>query len=224
MIGTRGSTPHDLFDDFFEELDQKYKEDRSKIHKMAKAKGLVITSTSTYEWFHEQLKDEEGYTGIPEEHRTGVFESLVQKAKEQDQDVEKSAKKNRKRFVELLQKTREVTARTTYEQANGLLGSNSAWSAVDEQTRKQCFDIFVGQLKIQSESKNDAGGDDDDEDGDDDEDDGRRRKDNGKKKKRKDEPEEEEKPKKKVAKKKDREPEEDVEDEPEPPKKHRKKK
>merc|ERR1712050_246143 len=67
--------------------------------------------------------------------------------------------KNRKRFVELLQKTREVTANTTYEQASKLLGSSSAWDAVDEHTRKQCFDIFVDQLKIQSAAKkaNDSG-------------------------------------------------------------------
>merc|ERR1712217_830849 len=88
-----------------------------------------------------------------------VFESLRGKAKEQDEDMEKNAKKNRKRFVELLQKTREVTANTTYEQASKLLGSSSAWDAVDEHTRKQCFDIFVDQLKIQSAAKkgNDSG-------------------------------------------------------------------
>merc|ERR1712039_937165 len=86
-------------------------------------------------------------------HRKMVFDSLVSKAREQDEDVEKTAKKNRKRFVELLQKTREVSARTTYEAAAKLLGSSASWDAVDEQTRRQCFDIFVDQLKIQSESR-----------------------------------------------------------------------
>merc|ERR1712187_835166 len=75
------------------------------------------------------------------------------KAKEQDEDVEKNAKKNRKKFVELLQKTREVTATTTYEMATKLLGSSPAWDSVDEQTRRQCFDIFVDQWKIQSEAR-----------------------------------------------------------------------
>merc|ERR1712178_530101 len=79
-----------------------------------------------------------------------------------------NAKKNRKRFVELLQKTREVTASTTYEQASKLLGSSSAWEAVDEHTRRQCFDIFVDQLKIQSASRKAEEGGDGDSDGDDD--------------------------------------------------------
>lgn len=227
LIGTSGSTPHDLFDDFLEELNEKYKEDRAKIKKWAKAKGLLITSTSTWESFHEALKAEEGYMEIPEEHRKEVFQSLVVKAKEQDEDVEKNAKKNRKRFVELLQKTRDVTASTTYEQASSLLSGNGAWNSVDEQTRRQCFDIFVDQLKIQSESRKPAAGGGEGEDGpsgEDEEDDDRRRKENAKKKRKKKEEEEpepeEEKPRRKGGKKRA---EEELEEE-EPPKKHRKKK
>mmetsp|Transcript_47930 Transcript_47930/g.111116 ORF Transcript_47930/g.111116 Transcript_47930/m.111116 type:complete len:561 (-) Transcript_47930:9-1691(-) len=153
LLSYPGSTPHDLFDDYIEDLSERYKEDRAKIKKWAKAKGLVVTSTSTPEWFHDQLQREDGFLQISEEHRKMVFDSLVSKAREQDEDVEKNAKKNRKRFVELLQKTREVTASTTYEMAVKLLGSSPAWDAVDEATRRQCFDIFVDQLKIQSESR-----------------------------------------------------------------------
>lgn len=157
MIGMSGTTPHDLFDDFIEELNERYKEDRARIKKFAKAKGVVVTSTSTYEWFNEQLKGEEGFLQMAEVHRTMVFDSLVQKAREQDEDVEKNAKKNRKRFVELLQKTREITASSTYDEAERFFGSLPAWDAIDEQTRRQCFDIFVDQLKIQSESRRGGG-------------------------------------------------------------------
>jgi len=212
MIATRGSTPHDLYDDFLEGLGERYKEDSKKIKKWAKAKGLVITSSSTFEWFNEQLKDEEGYAQVGEDNVQTLFDSLVAKAKEQDEDAEKSAKRNRKRFVELLQKTREVTAATTYEAAGKILGSNSAWEAVDEHTRRQCFDIFVGQLKIQSSSRK--------ADGDSDEDDDRHRKDA--KKRRKDPPEEEEPPRK-AAKTKRRDERDDEDDELDK-KKHKKQK
>jgi len=158
MIGMSGSTPHDLFDDFLEDLAEKYKTDRAHIKKWAKAAGLVLTSTSTYDWFKDELKGEEGFVSMAEGNKKKVFESLIGKAKEQDEDMEKNAKKNRKRFVELLQKTREVTGRTTYEDAEKLLGAGAAWDAVDEGTRRQCFDIFVDQLKIQS-----GNADDDDE-------------------------------------------------------------
>merc|ERR1712087_797104 len=142
---------HDLFDDFLEELQEKYKEDRAKIKKWAKAAGVVVTSSSTFQEFRDLIKHEEGYKEVPEETTRNVFESLHEKAKEQDENAEKNAKKNRKRFVELLQRTREVTASTTYDMAVKLLGSSMAWEAVDEQTRRQCFDIFVDQLRIQSE-------------------------------------------------------------------------
>mmetsp|Transcript_57049 Transcript_57049/g.137918 ORF Transcript_57049/g.137918 Transcript_57049/m.137918 type:complete len:573 (+) Transcript_57049:92-1810(+) len=182
LLPQSGATPHDLFDDFIDELNERYKEDRAKIKKWGKAKGLVVTSTSTAEWFHEQLQGEEGFLQIPEEHRRLVFDSLVTKAKEQDEDVEKNAKKNRKKFVELLQKTREVTASTTYDMAVKILGSSPAWEAVDEQTRRQCFDIFVDQLKIQSESRRNADGGDDGPSGESDGDGERRKKDKKKEK------------------------------------------
>lgn len=59
-----------------------------------------------------------------------------------DEDMEK----RRMRFVELLLKTREVSASTTYEEARKLLCSSADWHAVDEPTRKECFEIFVEHL------------------------------------------------------------------------------
>merc|ERR1719478_1867770 len=136
---------------------------------------------------------------MADENKRTVFESLIGKAKEQDEDVEKNAKRNRKRFVELLQKTREVTARTTFEDAAKLLSVSPAWDAVDENTRRQCFDIFVDQLKIQSQA---AGGDDDAE-----EEDKRKAEKKVKSKRKKDEPPEEPEPPPKKASKRAKEPE-----------------
>merc|ERR1712087_206942 len=70
-------------------------------------------------------------------------------AQEQDAEAEKKTKQNRKRFVELLQKAREIKADSTYRQAEKALGGTSAWEGVDEATRKQCFKIFIDQLKLQ---------------------------------------------------------------------------
>mmetsp|Transcript_38904 Transcript_38904/g.70159 ORF Transcript_38904/g.70159 Transcript_38904/m.70159 type:complete len:572 (+) Transcript_38904:70-1785(+) len=196
LIAQPGSTPHDLFDDYVEELNDKYNQDRNKIKKLAKSKGMVFTPSSTYEWFKEQLKDEAAFKEFSEEFRKSTFDSFVAKAKEAEEDAEKMQKKNRKKFVELLQKSREITAKTTFEKATKLLGSTAAWEAVDDATRRQCFDIFVDQLKIQAGGKKDDGDDDEDED--------RKKKDKKKeavKSKKKKEEEPEEPPPKKKAKK-----------------------
>mmetsp|Transcript_64025 Transcript_64025/g.198220 ORF Transcript_64025/g.198220 Transcript_64025/m.198220 type:complete len:338 (+) Transcript_64025:82-1095(+) len=63
-----------------------------------------------------------------------------------DQDEDKDAEKSRMQFVELLLKTREVTAGTTYDEARRLLSGEAVWGAVDETTRRECFDIFVEHL------------------------------------------------------------------------------
>mmetsp|Transcript_21153 Transcript_21153/g.39761 ORF Transcript_21153/g.39761 Transcript_21153/m.39761 type:complete len:577 (+) Transcript_21153:51-1781(+) len=156
LIAQPGSTPHDLFDDFIENLENKYTQDKAKLKKLAKSKGLTITQSSTWEWFKGELKEEQVFKDISEEHCKSAFESLVSKAKEVEEDADKVAKKNRKKFVELLQKSREITAKTSYEKAAKLLGSSPAWEAMEDATRRQCFDIFVDQLKIQSGSKDDG--------------------------------------------------------------------
>jgi len=61
----------------------------------------------------------------------------------------------RMRFVELLLKTREVSAGTTYEEARKLLNDSTDWNAVDEATRKECFEIFVEHLGSHSQKKKD---------------------------------------------------------------------
>lgn len=215
LIGQSGATAHDLFDDFIEELGEKYKTDRAQIKKWAKAKGLVITSSCTFEWFKDELKGEEGFVAIQEDNKKAVFESLIGKAREQDEDVEKTAKKNRKRFVELLQKTREVTAHTTFEDAKKLLSVSPAWDAVDDSTRRQCFDIFVDQLKIQSQ----AAGDDDAASGDDD--DKRKNEKKVKGKRKKDEPPPKEPEPKKGTKRSKKDDVHEAEEK-EPAKKHKK--
>merc|ERR1712060_709226 len=66
-------------------------------------------------------------------------------AGDKDGDAD-AAEKKRMQFVELLLKTREVSAGTTYDQAKALLGTTDAWHAVEETTRRECFDIFVEHL------------------------------------------------------------------------------
>jgi len=65
------------------------------------------------------------------------------------EDTEKA----RMKFVELLLKTKEVAAGTTYEEAKKLLSNSADWDAVEENTRKECFDIFVEHLGSHTGSK-----------------------------------------------------------------------
>lgn len=59
---------------------------------------------------------------------------------------DEDGEQDRMQFVDLLMKTKEISAGTTFEEARGLLSHKSQWKAVDEDTRKECFDIFVEHL------------------------------------------------------------------------------
>lgn len=70
-------------------------------------------------------------------------------------DKEEDQETARKKFVELLLKTREISGTTTYQQADKLLSHESAWKACDDATRKECFHIFVDHLGDTSSKKKD---------------------------------------------------------------------
>ena len=65
-------------------------EDKTRLKKLAKSKGLVITQSSTWEWFKTELKDEAVFKDISEEDSKAHFESLVSKAKEVEEDADKA--------------------------------------------------------------------------------------------------------------------------------------
>lgn len=69
---------------------------------------------------------------------------------------EEDQEQARLRFVELILKTKEVSAGTTYEDAKRLLSHSPHWHAVDEATRKECLEIFVEHLgRDQNQKKKD---------------------------------------------------------------------
>eukprot|EP00930_Biecheleria_cincta_P058558 TRINITY_DN44374_c0_g1_i1.p1 TRINITY_DN44374_c0_g1~~TRINITY_DN44374_c0_g1_i1.p1 ORF type:complete len:300 (-),score=72.77 TRINITY_DN44374_c0_g1_i1:147-1046(-) len=70
-----------------------------------------------------------------------------------EEEDEEDGEKTRMQFVDLLMKTREISAGTTYQDAEEILSKKPQWRAVDEQTRKECFDIFVEHLGSHSSSK-----------------------------------------------------------------------
>merc|ERR1712194_972915 len=80
----------------------------------------------------------------------------AKKKKEAPEVSEEEQEQARLQFVELILKTKEVNAKTTYEDAKKLLGNSPHWDAVDEATRKECLDIFVQHLgKDQGSKKKD---------------------------------------------------------------------
>lgn len=76
-------------------------------------------------------------------------DKTAQAAAPSEEDQEQA----RLRFVELILKTKEVSAGTTYEDAKKLLGHSPHWDAVDEATRKECLEIFVEHLSKDQNSK-----------------------------------------------------------------------
>merc|ERR1711920_958979 len=81
-------------------------------------------------------------------HRTSSSPPAAKAAKGKDagDEPDGDAEKNRMQFVELLLKTREIASGSTYEDAIDILKHKEEWNLLDEQTRRECFEIFVEYL------------------------------------------------------------------------------
>lgn len=52
----------------------------------------------------------------------------------------------RTNFVELLLQTRQIEHDTPYEEAAKMMRNNEDWNALEETSRRECYEIFVGHL------------------------------------------------------------------------------
>jgi len=119
---------------------------------------LLKASLSNTEraWLQVDYRDAHEEPPTPAPRAPPASAAAAKKARDgsaSEQEEEKDAEVNRMQFVELLLKTREVSAGTTYEEARALLSSSSIWHAVDETTRRECFEIFVEHLGNHSGKK-----------------------------------------------------------------------
>jgi len=115
----------------------------------------VSQSTDDRGWLRVDLGEQVGGAEAPRRAAAPAAAEPAAAAAGVSEAGEADIEQCRMRFVELLLKTREVSAGTSYEEARKLLADSTDWNAVDESTRKECFEIFVEHLGSHSQKKKD---------------------------------------------------------------------
>ncbi|KAL3696119.1 hypothetical protein R1sor_010195 [Riccia sorocarpa] len=151
---TSGSTPKELFEDFAEELDKQYHEDKVKAKEAIKIGKISVTTTWTWDKFKAAIAEAGDLEAIAEPNLKLVFEDLIERAKEKD---EKEAKKKRRvvdDFTEVLRAMKQVTVSSKWEECRPLLEDTAEFRAFSEESAaKKAFEDYITHLQQRVKEK-----------------------------------------------------------------------
>jgi pre-mRNA-processing factor 40 len=130
---TSGSTPRDLFEDVFEDLEKKYHEDKTLIKDTLKSGKITVVTTSVYEDFKSAILEEAACQTISEINLKLLFEELLERAKEKEEKEAKKRQRLADDFTNLLYSFKEITTTSIWEDCKPLF----------EETQEYKYDYYL---------------------------------------------------------------------------------
>ncbi|RXH72903.1 hypothetical protein DVH24_012587 [Malus domestica] len=135
-LNTSGSTPKELFDDVFEELEKQYHDDKARIKDAMKSGKVTMASTLAFEEFKL------------------VYEELLERAKEKE---EKEAKKHQRLaddFNKRLHTIKEITASSNWEDSKQLFEETQEYRSIGEDSvSREIFEEYITNLQERAKEK-----------------------------------------------------------------------
>eukprot|EP01124_Arcella_intermedia_P016949 TRINITY_DN2356_c1_g1_i2.p1 TRINITY_DN2356_c1_g1~~TRINITY_DN2356_c1_g1_i2.p1 ORF type:complete len:800 (-),score=237.79 TRINITY_DN2356_c1_g1_i2:128-2527(-) len=135
-----GSTPAELFYDLIEDLEERYHKDRKKVKEILKAAQVTMDAKVTYDIFLEHVKNNESFAHIGDLNMKFIYQDLYEKALKAE---EKTKKKAKKRFNQVLKYTK-ITKTATWEHVqNSLPTPDSSYTILNDNEKKEIFEEHV---------------------------------------------------------------------------------
>ncbi|KAK2452659.1 pre-mRNA-processing protein 40A [Trifolium repens] len=151
---TSGSTPRDLFEDVFEDLEKKYHEDKTLIKDTLKSGKITVVTTSVYEDFKSAILEEAACQTISEINLKLLFEELLERAKEKEEKEAKKRQRLADDFTNLLYSFKEITITSIWEDCKPLFEETQEYKSIgDESSSREIFEEYITYLKEKAKEK-----------------------------------------------------------------------
>ncbi|CAN0905788.1 Pre-mRNA-processing protein 40A [Linum grandiflorum] len=151
---TSGSTPKELFEDVYEDLEKQYHEDKTHIKDAMKSSKITMVLTWSFEDFKAALSENIDSQSISDINMKLVYEDLVERAKEKEEKEAKKRQRLADDFTELLHSYKEITASSDWEESKPLFEDSQEYRAiVEEDYRKEIFEEYVAHLQEKAKEK-----------------------------------------------------------------------
>eukprot|EP00026_Physarum_polycephalum_P003013 Phypoly_transcript_03022.p1 GENE.Phypoly_transcript_03022~~Phypoly_transcript_03022.p1 ORF type:complete len:847 (+),score=257.26 Phypoly_transcript_03022:49-2589(+) len=158
MFNTTGSTPHELFCDFLEDLEERMDKDKRVLRDILKDANFTVGLNTTYDEFQTALSSHERYSTIPRTHLKHLFNELMDKAQSKEHSNQKRKKKLISAFKDMLKGFKEITPTSTWIDVRPIVLNQKEFEALDdEQEREKAFTEYTTRLaekqRIKEEGK-----------------------------------------------------------------------
>ncbi|KAJ4797746.1 Pre-mRNA-processing protein 40A [Rhynchospora pubera] len=151
---TSGSTPKDLWEDVFEELEKQYNEDKAQIKEAMKLGKMNLDSSTTLDSFKTSLLEANSVKGISDINLKLIFEELMERQKEKEEKEMKKKQRLKEKFADLLYSIKEITAAASWEESKSLFEESAEFKALgDEVAAKEQFEECISHLKEKQKEK-----------------------------------------------------------------------
>ncbi|CAN6682305.1 unnamed protein product [Malus baccata var. baccata] len=135
-LNTSGSTPKELFDDVFEELEKQYHDDKARIKDAMKSGKVTMASTLVFEEFKL------------------VYEELLERAKEKEEKEAKKRQRLADDFNKLLHTIKEITASSNWEDSKQLFEETQEYRSIGEDSvSREIFEEYITNLQERAKEK-----------------------------------------------------------------------
>lgn len=151
---TSGSTPKDLFEDVFENLEKQYHEDKTLIKDILKSGKITVATTSVFEDFKSAVSEEATCKTISEINLKLLFEELLERAKEKEEKEAKKRQRLADDFTNLLYTLKDIITSSTWEECKALFEDTQEYISIgNESYSKEIFEEYITYLKEKAKEK-----------------------------------------------------------------------
>ncbi|CAI8606206.1 unnamed protein product [Vicia faba] len=151
---TSGSTPRDLYEDVFEDLEKKYHEDKTLIKDTLKSGKITVVTTSVYEDFKSSVLEEAACQTISVINLKLLYEELLERAKEKEEKEAKKRQRLADDFTNLLYSFKDITTNSIWEDCKPLFEEAQEYRSIgDESYSREIFEEYITYLKEKVKEK-----------------------------------------------------------------------
>ncbi|XP_042451537.1 pre-mRNA-processing protein 40A-like isoform X1 [Zingiber officinale] len=149
-----GSTPKDLFEDVFEELQKQYHEEKIQIKDAMKIGKITLTLSWTFEDFKNSIADIDIQKGVSEISLKLVYDELLERLREKEEKEAKKRQRLADNFSDLLYSIKEISASSKWEECISLFEESQDYKSIcDDNFAKEIFEGHIAHLQEKLKEK-----------------------------------------------------------------------
>ncbi|KAG6523035.1 hypothetical protein ZIOFF_020194 [Zingiber officinale] len=149
-----GSTPKDLFEDVFEELQKQYHEEKIQIKDAMKIGKITLTLSWTFEDFKNSIADIDIQKGVSEISLKLVYDELLERLREKEEKEAKKRQRLADNFSDLLYSIKEISASSKWEECISLFEESQDYRSIcDDNFAKEIFEGYIAHLQEKLKEK-----------------------------------------------------------------------